>query len=103
MLSRARAATIAMTLGATIAAVSCGGSAYSGGEGNPIAPSISTQPANQTVNAGQTRHVLVVVAGSPLRQLSMAEWRRGSNISGPRRRSHTTPSTVAKDTEKLFR
>ena len=100
MLSRARSVTIAMMLGAAIAAAGCGGSSYSGGEGNPIAPSITTQPANQTVNAGQTATFSVVAAGTaPLSY----QWQMGtSNISGATSASYTTPGTVAKDSGETF-
>ena len=49
-----------------------------------VAPTITTQPANQTVTAGQTATFAVVAAGTaPLSY----QWQKNAvNITGPRRR-----------------
>lgn len=67
----------------------------------PVAPSISTQPANQTVTAGQTATFSVVAAGTaPLTY----QWQKNNlNISGATSASYTTPPTVTGDSGASFR
>jgi hypothetical protein len=81
----------------------CGG--YSGtasvnGSG-PVAPYINTQPANQTVAAGQTATFSVVASGTaPLTY----QWQKsGAVITGATAASYTTPVTTTADTGELFR
>ena len=59
-----------------------------------VAPSITTQPAAQTVNAGQTATFSVTATGTaPLYQ-----WRKnGMDISGATSSSYTTPATSSAD------
>jgi len=66
----------------------------------PVAPSITTQPANQTVTAGQTATFGVVAAGTaPLSY----QWRKNSsNISGATAANYTTPATTAADNNATF-
>ncbi|CAB4159901.1 Fibronectin type III [uncultured Caudovirales phage] len=55
------------------------------------APSITVQPANQTVTAGATATFSVTATGSGLTY----QWRRnGTNISGATSSSYTTPATT---------
>ena len=63
-------------------------------------PVISTQPANQSVTAGQTATFTVAVTGTePLAY----QWRKnGSNISGATSSSYTTPETVGADSGAVF-
>jgi hypothetical protein len=65
-----------------------------------IAPTITTQPANQTVTVGQTASFSVVASGTaPLSY----QWRKnGTNISGATSASYTTPATVMADNGALF-
>jgi hypothetical protein len=65
------------------------------------APSISTQPAGQTVNVGQTATFSVVAAGTaPLNY----QWQKNNaNISGATAASYTTPATTAADNASTFR
>ena len=64
------------------------------------APSISVQPASQTVADGQTATFSVTASGSP--PLTY-EWRRnGTSISGATSASYTTPATAATDNGALF-
>jgi hypothetical protein len=65
------------------------------------APSITTQPANQTVNLGQTAIFSVVANGtSPLTY----QWQRNQvNISGATSASYTTPATTSADNGASFR
>ncbi len=63
-------------------------------------PSISSQPANQSVNVGQTATFSVAAAGtSPLTY----QWQRGvSVIPGATSPSYTTPATTAADNGATF-
>ena len=63
-------------------------------------PVITTQPANQSVTAGQTATFTVAVTGTePLAY----QWRKnGSNISGATLSSYTTPETVGADNGAVF-
>jgi hypothetical protein len=67
----------------------------------PVAPSITTQPANQTVTVGQTATFSVVATGTaPLTY----QWQKNSaNISGATSASYTTPATVSGDNGATFR
>ncbi len=67
----------------------------------PVAPSITTQPANQTVTAGQAATFSVVAAGTaPLTY----QWQKNNaNISGAMSASYTTPATVSGDNDATFR
>jgi Immunoglobulin domain/PA14 domain len=65
-----------------------------------IPPTITTQPAPQTVNAGQTATFSVTATGTaPLAY----QWRRnGGNISGATSATYTTPPTTAADNGVQF-
>ncbi len=60
-----------------------------------VPPSITTQPASQTVTAGQAATFSVLAAGTaPLTY----QWRKnGANISGATAASYTTPATTTTD------
>jgi hypothetical protein len=82
-----------------IAFAGCGG--IGSGSGNtPKAPSVTTQPANQAVTAGQTATFSVVATGTaPLSY----QWRKNStNISGATAASYTTPATTTSDNNAKF-
>jgi hypothetical protein len=66
----------------------------------PVAPSITTQPSNQTVTAGQTASFTVAATGtSPLNY----QWRKnGTAISGATSSSYTTPATTSSDNGAQF-
>ena len=66
----------------------------------PVAPSISTQPAGQTVAAGQTATFSVVASGTtPLAY----QWQRnGTAIGGATSSSYTTPPTSSSDNGAQF-
>jgi hypothetical protein len=66
-----------------------------------VGPSITTQPSNQTVTAGQTATFSVVAAGTaPLTY----QWQKNnSNMSGATSASYTTPATVSGDSGAMFR
>ena len=66
----------------------------------PVAPAITTEPANQTVTAGQTATFSVVASGTaPLTY----QWNRnGAAISGAASSSYTTPATTSSDNSAQF-
>jgi hypothetical protein len=66
----------------------------------PVAPSITTQPSNQTVTAGQTSTFSVTASGTaPLSY----QWRKnGTAISGAASASYTTPAEVVSDSGAQF-
>ncbi len=65
-----------------------------------VAPSITSQPGNQTVTAGQMATFSVSAAGTaPLSY----QWRKnGSNITGATSNSYTTPATTTADSGSTF-
>jgi len=67
----------------------------------PVAPTITTQPANQTVTAGQTATFSVIASGTaPLTY----QWQKNAaNITGATASSYTTPVTTTADSGELFR
>src|SRR5213075_699211 len=67
----------------------------------PVAPTITAQPANQTVTAGQTATFAVTATGTaPLRY----QWQKNSaNISGATSASYTTPATTTSDSGSTFK
>jgi hypothetical protein len=86
-----------------LALAGCGGITSPTGAGNgstPKAPSITTQPANQAVTAGQTATFSVVATGTaPLSY----QWRKNSsNIGGATAVNYTTSATTAADNNATF-
>jgi hypothetical protein len=77
----------------------CGG--YSSSGNGPVAPYINTQPANQTVTAGQTATFNVTASGtSPLSY----QWQKnGADITGATSASYTTLATTTADSGEQFR
>jgi hypothetical protein len=65
-----------------------------------VAPSITTQPANQTVTAGQTAMFSVSATGTaPIGY----QWRKnGTNITGANSSSYSTPATTTTDSGYAF-
>jgi len=66
----------------------------------PVAPTISAQPANQTVAVGETATFSVAANGSA--PLSYQWQKNGANISGATAPSYTTPATVSGDNGAKF-
>jgi hypothetical protein len=66
----------------------------------PVAPSITTQPGNQTVTAGQTATFSVVASGTA--PLSYQWQKNGANITGATSSSYTTPATTTSDSGSTF-
>jgi hypothetical protein len=65
-----------------------------------VAPTITTQPASQTVTAGQTATFMVAATGTaPLGY----QWKKnGASISGATSSSYTTPTTTSSDNGAQF-
>src|SRR5205814_7138847 len=63
-------------------------------------PTITTQPANQTVTAGQTATFAVVAGGTA--PLSYQWQKNGANITGATAASYTTPVTTTADSGSTF-
>ncbi len=86
---------------ATLAA--CGGQSSTPAtqpQNSATAPQITTQPANQSVSAGQTATFSVVATGTAPLQY---QWRVGSStIAGATASSYTTPATVISDSGSSF-
>jgi sugar lactone lactonase YvrE len=66
----------------------------------PAPPTITTQPADRTVNVGEAARFKVTATGSPPLHY---QWRKnGADIPGATNSSYTTPATVAADNGSLF-
>jgi len=83
----------------SIALVGCGSKTVSVPPPDPL-PSIMTQPANQSVQVGQTAIFTVVATGTA----SLAyQWRENNaDISGAMSAHYTTPPTKATDSGEIF-
>lgn len=68
---------------------------------NPVAPTITTQPVEQTVTEGQTASFTITATGTtPL----TFQWQKGNtDISGATNPSYTTPATALVDSGSVFR
>lgn len=66
-----------------------------------VGPAITTQPANQTVTAGQTASFSVVATGTAL--LSYQWQKNSADIAGATSSSYTTPVTTTGDSGSMFR
>ena len=85
----------------TLSFAGCGSYSSTVSGNGPVAPYINTQPANQTVTAGQTATFSIVVAGTP--PLTYQWQKNGADISGATTSSYTTPVTTAADSGEMFR
>ena len=65
-----------------------------------VAPTITTQPAAQTVNAGQTATFSVTASGTAT--LSYQWAKNGTDISGATSSSYTTPATSSADNAAVY-
>ena len=90
-----------------IALTSCGGGSSTppnnsgSGSGSASAPSITVQPANQTVPLGQSATFSVTATGAA--PLSYQWQKNGANISGATGASYTTPPVTNADNGSNFR
>src|ERR1700690_2107572 len=78
----------------------CGGTSKPATEEDATAPTITTQPANQTVTAGQTAIFSVTAGGTaPLSY----QWQKGATpINGATSASYTTPVNATSDSGSTF-
>jgi len=67
---------------------------------SPVAPMIATQPANQTVTAGQTATFTVAATGTA--PLSFQWQKNGTTITGATSSTYTTPATTSSDNGAKF-
>jgi hypothetical protein len=66
----------------------------------PVAPTITTQPTNQTATAGQTATFSVAANGTPA---PTYQWQKnGTNIAGAASSAYTTPATTSADNGAQF-
>src|SRR5712692_1173492 len=95
-----RWALVLVTVLAGLANSGCAGIASGTIGSGPVAPSITTAPASQTVTAGQTASFIVAAAGTaPLAY----QWKKnGVAISGATSASYTTPATTSSDNGAQF-
>jgi len=98
-MTRSLASIAALLLLLTL--LGCNSSSNSGGGMQPVAPSITTQPADQAVTVGQTANFSVAASGTaPLTY----QWQKNnSNISGATSSSYATPATTQSDNASTFR
>ncbi len=85
----------------TLSFAGCGSYSSTVSGNGPVAPYINTQPANQTVTAGQTATFSVVAAGTP--PLNYQWQKNGADINGATASSYTTPVTTAANSGEMFR
>jgi len=85
----------------------CAGIAGSGNKGNPgsnaVAPAVTTQPSNQTVNAGQTAVFAVAATGTAPLSYQWQNAATGANISGATSSSYSIANTTVADNGLTFR
>ncbi len=92
-----RRTILAFPLTAILAAFSLAGCS---GLSNPVAPSLTVQPASVTVNAGQTATFSVSATGTAPFSY---QWRKnGANVAGTMAASYTTPATTLTDSGAKF-
>ena len=89
-----------LVLGVTVTGCGSGASKPGTGGSNATAPTIATEPTNQTVLAGQTATFSVTAAGTmPLTY----QWQKGTTaISGATSANYTTPATTTSDNGTKF-
>src|SRR5260221_5947312 len=83
-----------------IGLMGCGGSTGSTVQGRVSPPSITTQPASQTVTAGQS--AIFTVGGTGTLPLSYQGRKKSTNITGATSSSFTTPATSTADNNSTF-
>jgi hypothetical protein len=94
--------SVAVSVVALILLAACGGGSSGGGGGNPVAPSITVQPVNQTVTAGGTATFSVTATGTaPLSY----QWRNAAtamNIAGATSSSYSISNPTLGDSGMTF-
>ena len=95
-----RAATCAWAAAALGLLLACGGGGGGGSTQTPVAPVITTQPANQTVQVGTAATFSVACSGTPVPTYQWYE--ATSAISGATSNSYTTPATTLAMSGNLY-
>ena len=100
MISRSNSVLLAAILLATALLSACAKTSSSNGNpGTGVAPTITTQPADQSVTQGHTATFSVAAQGTaPLTY----QWMRGTTDVGTNSPSYTTPATTASDNNAKF-
>src|SRR5438132_3594824 len=89
-----------LLLGLTLSGCGSDGSPSAQSPVTPVAPAITTQPASQTVTAGQRATFTVTATGTA--PLSYQWQKNGTTIGGATAASYTTPATTAADNGDQF-
>jgi hypothetical protein len=94
--------SLLLTFVTAMGLAACGGGGSSPLSAPPpsTAPSITTQPQDQTVNVGQTANFSVAATGTA--PLSYQWQKSGAMIAGATSASYTTPATTAADNASTF-
>ncbi|HUI60283.1 MAG TPA: immunoglobulin domain-containing protein, partial [Steroidobacteraceae bacterium] len=95
-----RGLVAALVVGYAVILAACGGSGSKSDTTDPTAPTITTQPQNQTVTVGATAMFTVAATGTA--PLSYQWSKNGTAISGATSSSYTTPATVSGDNGASF-
>ncbi|HVO23691.1 MAG TPA: immunoglobulin domain-containing protein, partial [Candidatus Margulisiibacteriota bacterium] len=95
-----RGLVAALVVGYAVSLAACGGSGSKSDTSEPTAPTITTQPQNQTVTVGATAMFTVAATGTA--PLSYQWSKNGTAISGATSSSYTTPATVSGDNGASF-
>jgi hypothetical protein len=92
--------TLSVVISNSAGSVSSNNATLTVNQAAAVAPSITTQPGNQIVTAGQTATFSVLASGTaPLSY----QWRKnGANISGANASSYTTAATTTADSGSSF-
>jgi hypothetical protein len=96
----AGAASATITVGSNASNAPTAVAVSGAGTAAATAPTISSQPSNQTVNAGQTATFAVTASGTG--PLSYQWQKNGAAISGATSASYTTPATTSADNAAKF-
>src|SRR5258708_29865651 len=94
-----RGVEVGVVVGNTAGRVTSGGGVLTVSAA-PVAPTMTTQPASQTVTAGQTATFTVVATGTA--PLSYQWSRSGATIAGATSSSYTTGATTSSDNGAQF-
>ena len=100
MRTRLGAVLFLLLLAVGMVIAGCAGTATAIKNPPPVAPSITAQPASQTVTVGQTASFMVLATGTA--PLSYQWQKNGTAISGATSASYTTPATTSADNAAQF-
>jgi hypothetical protein len=87
---------------ALIVLAACGGGSSGGGGGNPVAPSITVQPVNQTVTATGTAMFSVTATGTPPLSYQWQNAATATNIAGATSPTYSISNATIGDNGMTF-